>query len=191
MRVVMEIEKLSRRLVLGDGEEYTIVRPGISLCLHYGEPAERVAPAIATILEEYIQYIPPGALQTYLGADGRWKKATKRTFTSILKNLRSVGPGEYAGFHLGQEPIDNVGNFGGHFFGSPLQDPFFTLKTCLLYLEFPADVSDFSSLDALEGFVRRVALAHRFDSGYCGYAFKHLQMTFDHEAAQAIGRMAM
>ena len=40
----MEYDKLTRQLVLG-GIEYTVVRPGISLCLLYAEPAERIAPA--------------------------------------------------------------------------------------------------------------------------------------------------
>ena len=53
-----------------------------------------------------------------------------------------MGPGEYAEFHLGQEPLDNVGDFGSHFKGSPLNKSFYPLETCLLYLEFPADLPD-------------------------------------------------
>ena len=84
-----------------------------------------------------------------------------------------------------------MGDFGSHFKGSPLNKSFYPLETCLLYLEFPADPSGFSTLDALVEFARKVALVSKFDSGYCGYAFKHLHMTLRSEAFSAIGKMAM
>ena len=55
----MEYDKLTRQLILG-GIEYTVVRPGTSLCLLYAEPAERIAPSITEMLEGYLVYRPNG-----------------------------------------------------------------------------------------------------------------------------------
>jgi len=186
----MDMDQLTCRIIIG-GTEYTVVRPGITLCLLHAEPAVTLAPAIADIVEEYINFIPDGALQTYLSANGTWKKATKRTFTSALGKLRTTGRGEYAEFHFGQEPLRNVGEYGAHFKGSPLADDFFPLETCILYLEFPANLSEFTNIDKFIEFVHRVAASRDFDSGFCGYAFKHLHMSLRHEAFKAIGKMAM
>jgi hypothetical protein len=186
----MDLAQLTRRVV-ESGTEYTIVRPGITLCLLYANPAMTIGPAIADILEEYIKFIPNNALQTYLSADGTWKKSTKRTFNSTLGKLRATGPGEYAEFHFGQEPLANVGKYGAHFKASPLDDDAVPLEDCILYLEFPATLSEFADVDAFIAFVNKIALLCDFDSGYCGYAFKHLHMTFRREAFKAIGKMAM
>ena len=84
-----------------------------------------------------------------------------------------------------------MGGYGAHFYGSPLNDEFYPLEDCILYLEFPADLSEFTDVDQFLEFVKKVALLCEFDSGYCGYAFKHLQMSLRHEAFEAIGKMAM
>ncbi|MCG8597673.1 MAG: DUF3396 domain-containing protein [Kiloniellales bacterium] len=177
--------------VVERGLEYTIVRPGISFCLIYSTPAEMIAPAVADILEEYMAFIPQGALQAYLAADGTWKQANKRVFGSTLRKLRSIESGNYAEFHFGQEPLANVGDFGAHFKGGPLADDFFPNESCTLYLEFPLSYSDPGCADRLVEFVKNIALMCRFDSGYCGYAFKHLHMTFCSESYEFIGRLAM
>ena len=186
----MDLAQLTCRVVEGS-TEYTIVRPGITLCLLYAKPAMTIGPAIAEILEEYIRFIPDNALQTYLSADGTWKNSTKRTFNSTLRKLRSISPEENAEFHFGQQPPANVENYGAHFKASPLDDDSVPLEDCILYLEFPATLSEFTDVDAFIAFVRKVALLCDFDSGYCGYAFKHLHMTFRREAFKAIGRMAL
>jgi Protein of unknown function (DUF3396) len=177
--------------VLSGGTEYTIVRPGIALCMLYAKPASEIAPAIAEILEAYLEFIPPGALQSYLSPNGAWKKLTRKTYEATLAGLRSTRPGEFAEFHLGQEPLRNVGRFGAHFEASPLADSFFALEDNILYLEFPADLTEFTTADGLIEFVRRTALLCEFDSGFCGYAFNNLHMTFVNETFEAISHMAM
>ena len=184
----MDLDQITTRIVKG-GVEYTIVRPGISLCLLYGESAVTLAPAVARILEQYIRFVPPASLQTYLTADGTWKKMNSRTLDTTLRTLRSISPDEYAEFHFGQEPVRNVGDFGAHFYAGPLEKSRPT-RDAALYLEFPADVTAFT-LDQLVDFVRAIACSHPFDSGHCGYAFKNLQMSLRREAFKAIGRMAM
>ena len=72
----MDLTQLTRHVVYG-GVDYTYLRPGITLCLIYAEPAQTLAPAVADILEAYIDFIPADSLQTYLAANGTWKKATK------------------------------------------------------------------------------------------------------------------
>ncbi len=97
------------------GIEYVMVRPGISVCLWYAQPAQVLAPAVADILKKYIEFIPAASLSTYLTAGGTWKAMTPKVLKSTLDEMRSIGAGEYAEFHLGQEPARNVGRFGAHF----------------------------------------------------------------------------
>lgn len=186
----LDLDRLTVRVV-ERGVEYTIVRPGIVLCLFFAEPALVLAPAVADILEAYVRFIPPGALQSFLAADGTWKKATRKTFTTTLGKLRAIRAGEYAEFHLGQEPLASVGQYGAHFKAGPLADDFFPLEDCVLYLEFPADPAEVGGVERLVGFVEEIVRLHPFDSGHCGFAFKHLHMTFRREAFKAIGAMAM
>lgn len=186
----MDLDKLTRRVVSGS-TEYTIVRPGITLCLLYAKPAITLASVVADILEMYISFIPDGALQTYLSKGGTWKKATKNIFNTTLRQLRATGPGEYIEFHFGQEPLRNVGKYGAHFQGSPLNDDFYPLEDCILYLEFPPDLTEFTTTDEFLKFLYRVARLCDYDSGYCGYAFNHLHMSFLREAFNEIGKMAM
>jgi len=186
----MEFERLVTRVV-ERGIEYAIVRPGVSLCLLYPEPAEVISSSIADILDKYLEFISPQTLGTYQSRDGTWKKASARTFNSIKKQLHTVGPGEHAEFHLGQEPLANVGSYGAHYEGSTLDDEVLTLQDNLLYLEFPEDVCDEAGADELLEFVTEVAQMQRFDSGYLGYAFKHLLMTFRSQSFAAISQNAM
>jgi hypothetical protein len=186
----MDLQKLTC-VVRDGGAPHTVVRPGITLCLFYAEPAWKVAPAVADILEAYIAFVPTGALQTYLAPDGRWKKATQRTFNSTLEGLRTTKKKENAGFNFGQEPLATVGNYGAHFTASPMDDPFFALETAVLYLEFPPELSRVTDTDQFIEFVRTVCLMHPFDSGYCGLAFKYLHLTFLEEAFDAIGKWAL
>jgi len=186
----MDPEKLTCRIVQ-ENTRYTIVRPGITLCLFYAEPSRTLGPAVADILEAYMKFVPAGALQTYLSGKGTWKVATKRTFTTTLAELRDTSEGGPSEFHFGQEPLANVGKYGAHFVGAALDDESFPLETCVLYLEFPFDLSEFSNTSDFVEFVKKVALIHAFDSGYCGCAFNHLRMTFLDDAFEAIGKLAL
>jgi len=186
----MNFDELTRRIDQQD-KEYVFLRPGISLCLLYSEPASTIGPAIAAILEEYVRFIQDGALQTYISNDGTWKPLTKRAYNALLGRLRGTRIGEYAEFHLGQEPLANVGHFGAHFSGSPLSNKTFHSEDCILYLEFPFDVSQFTTLAEFEAFVHRIAASLDFDSGYCGYAFKHLHLTFRRDAFKEIAKLAL
>ncbi len=67
----------------------------------------------------------------------------------------------------------------------------FRWKTVFCTSSFQPLCPEFTDVDAFIEFVRKVALLCDFDSGYCGYAFKHLHMTFRREAFKAIGRMAL
>ena len=186
----MNFDQLVARVTKG-GIEYTIVRPGISLCLWYAEPAETLAPTIANILEEYIRFVPPQSLQTYYAQSGTWKRLNSRILNSTLEKLRFVSPGENAEFHFGQEPVRNVGKFGAHFEGTPLDDEILVHEDNPLYLEFPEDVLEWTNIERFYEFVHKVASMRQFDSGYCGYAFKHLFMSHLAESFEAISHMAM
>lgn len=171
--------------------EYINVRPGISLCLWYAEPAQTLATAIADILEEYIAFIPPGSLQTYLSPKGEWKVMSIKKLDLTLRNLRTVGPGEYFDFHFGQAPVRNVGRFAAHFYGSPLDDEILVNEDNMLYLEFPDDFLESVSADDFVTFIYKVAAMREFDSGYCGYAFQHLFMSLRKESFLDISHKAM
>lgn len=173
------------------GIEYVNVRPGISLCLWYAEPVQTLAAAVADILEEYIAFIPPGSLQTYLSPKGEWKVMSTKKLNAILREMRSVGPDEYFEFHFGQEPVRNVGRFGAHFYGSPLADAILVHEDNWLYLEFPDDLFESVPVGDFVAFVARVGAMREFDSGYCGYAFKHLFMSLLKESFLDISHKAM
>lgn len=171
--------------------EYVNVRPGISLCLWYAEPVDTLAVAIADILEAYVAYIPPGSLQTYLSPKGEWRLMNAKTLNSTLREMRAVGPGEEFEFHFGQEPARNVGRFAAHFYGSPLDDETLVHEDNMLYLEFPDNLFESVSVDDFVDFVARVGAMREFDSGYCGYAFKHLFMSLVEESYLDISHKAM
>ncbi len=61
----------------------------------------------------------------------------------------------------------------------------------MLYLEFPDDFLEETSIEKFIEFVRSVAAVAPFDSGFCGYAFKHLFMSLLDEAFEFIGQKAM
>jgi hypothetical protein len=183
----MPLEELNRRLVR-KGNEYLFLRAGISVCFFYAEAGITLGPAVAEILEKYMSFIPAGALQTYLAADGTWKKLDKRALNKTLSALGSIGAQDFAEVHFGQEPAGNVGQYGVHFKASPLQDTFYPRETCVLYLEFPVELPDATALVEL---VTAIASFHEFDSGHCGCAFKHLHMTFRGQAFEEIGKLAM
>src|SRR5918996_1291112 len=54
---VMDLKKLTC-VVMDGGAPHTVVRPGITLCLFYAEPAWQVASAVADILETYMAFAP-------------------------------------------------------------------------------------------------------------------------------------
>jgi hypothetical protein len=171
--------------------EYVNVRPGISLCLWYAEPVQTLAAAVADILGEYIAFIPPESLQTYLSPKGVWKVMSAKRLDSTLREMRSVGPDEYFEFHFGQEPVRNVGMFAAHFYGSPLAHKILVHEDNMLYLEFPDDFLESVSVEDLFAFVVRVGAMRQFDSGYCGYAFQHLFMSLRKESFLDISHKAM
>jgi hypothetical protein len=173
-----------------DGE-YMIVRPGFSICFIYADTADEIGLDVARILEEYLEFIPDGALQTYLSDSGSWKKATHRTFNSVFANLLDVGEGNYSEFHFGQEPAGNVGDYGAHFKAGPLDDELFDKEANILHLEFPMEFAALPAAERLAEFFARIVRIRAPDSGYCGYAFKHLFMTFANEALEFIARKAM
>lgn len=186
----MDLERVTRSVVLG-GTEYTFLRAGVTLCLLYPQPARTLAPVVADILQDYLDFVPDGALQTYLSASGTWRRATGRTITTTLRELRGIDPEHYAEFHFGQAPPRNVGQFGAHFNASPPNRSGRPTNNASLYLEFPADLETFTSIEDFVDFVRKVALRCEFDSGFCGYAFKHLHMSLRREAFKEIDKMAM
>jgi hypothetical protein len=61
----------------------------------------------------------------------------------------------------------------------------------MLYLEFPDDLFESVSVDDFIAFVVRVGAIREFDSGYCGYAFKHLFMSLLDESFLDISHNAM
>lgn len=186
----MNFDDISGRAVI-NGAEYTYVRAGLTLCLFYSRPAATIGPAIADVFEAYKNFIPEGALQSYLSQDGTWKKTTTRTFNTVLAKLRPPKPFPIMDFYFGQEPLASVGNYGAYYKADALADDFFPHNSNVLYLEFPAHVSDFTTIDQFLAFVVKVAQIGEFDSGFCGHAFNHLHMTFLREAFLAIGKMAM
>ncbi len=171
--------------------EYLIVRPGISICMIYDEPASSIGADIAKILEMYLAFVPSGSLQTYLSNSATWKKLSQSVMSKKIGALRQLRAGAFAGFHFGQEPLANVGEYGAHFKAGPLTDDFFDREANILYLEFPLSYAEGEHAHRLATFFELVVNVRPPDSGYCGYAFKHLLMTFTKEAIDFISQKCM
>jgi hypothetical protein len=172
------------------GTEFVIVRPGISLVLYSEVPLSALGPAVADVLEQYLAFVPPKALETYYAPTGTYKKLTPRILPTTLKTLRSLPKGaQYYEFHFGQGPEGGVGLYAAHFIGTWLADKKrYPLETNLLTLEFPADLLDRVSVGDFLGWVVRAAETLPYVSGNAGYAFQHPH-TFSSEAPAAIGRL--
>ncbi|ESY00350.1 type VI immunity family protein [Mesorhizobium sp. LNJC405B00] len=186
----MNLDQLNHVVTMRSGD-YLAVRPGLSICLFYAEPASEISADVARILEAYMDFIKPNYLNSYLATDGAWKSAKSKVFSSTLENLRRVKKGNFAEFHFGQEPNSNVGEFGAHYKAGPLNDPFFDRSTNVLHLEFPLYYAEEPQAARLASFVEQLIRFRMPDSGYCGYAFKHLFMTFTDQAFAFIASKAM
>jgi hypothetical protein len=186
----MDLSSLNYEIETDDGPQL-IARPGLSICMIYAQPADEIGPYVARILDAYLKFIPQGALETYLAGNGNWKTLTPRVLKATFDNLNDVGKGLYSEFHFGQEPAGNVGEYGANFKAGPLNDPFFDREANILHLEFPLDYAEPENAERLAGFFLEAVRILPPDSGYCGYAFKHLFMTFIEDALDYIGTKAM
>jgi hypothetical protein len=183
-------ESLVKELVLRSGT-YVMVRPGITLRLSYPEPIQTLGPAIASVLEQYLQFIGPESLQTYLASSGTWKALSKGGLTKNLRELRSIPRHyEFVEYHYGHGTPANVGDYGAHFKGWNLANEDYPLRENLLLLEFPANFFERKPVDQFVDFVAAVASSHPFGSGGAGYSFKNLHLSFRDQAFAAIGAMA-
>jgi hypothetical protein len=189
----MDWSRLTHTINAASGT-YTIVAPGITLWLTTATPLPELGPLVADVLERYLAFVPPDALDHYLAANGTYKKLTKKAVADTLKRLRSVTSRvEYLSFHFGQGPGGGVGEYGAHFLGSNLDHEDSTpLETNLLLLEFPVGQLEATPPDDFVRFA--IAAADGLgdlNSGVGGYAFKHPQMMFRNEAMNAIARLAL
>lgn len=186
----MNIESLKREIVRPSGT-YVALRSGITLRLTYPTPIQALGSAIADILEQYMAFIQPDALNTYLAADGTWKKLSLKILNRDLGELRAIPRRyEFVEYHYGHGVSASVGDYGIHFVGSNLGKKRPPLEENLLLLEFPADFLERRSPQAFIDFVFRVTERFPFGSGVAGYSFQHLHMTFRGAAHEAISEFA-
>lgn len=170
---------------------YVMIRPGLTLRLSYPEPIQKLGPYVAEVIQQYLEFIRPESLHTYLASNGTWKSLSPATLKRNLTELRAVPKKyEFVEYHYGHGQPAHVGQYGLHFTGSNLAGDTWPLEENLLLLEFPHDFIEQRSPEPLVEFAAKVASGHPFGSGSLGYSFRHLHLTHTSQAYEEIARMA-
>ena len=177
------------RAIKAFGKDVLVVRPGLSLFLYSDQPLIEFGSGVAQLIERYVETVPQGALDAYLGTKG-YKSLTKRVLNQQFATLRSVPP-EYEFLETyykdGVDP--SCGTYGVRLQASRLDDPDKPLETNLLAFDWPASApGDASPLEQIIDLARMALRTVRVVSGNAGFTFLHPQ-TFPSEARRFIQSM--
>jgi Protein of unknown function (DUF3396) len=180
---------LRLQLKLRSGE-YCAVRVGVTLVVYYAKPMRELAEVVQRLIDLYLSFVPDHSIQSMLSTTGVWREFSKQSLSAGLRKLAADGA-DYRSIHLGSEASANVGEYGFHFFGSNFSKiDVSPRETCAAIFEFPAGALARDSKGRFEEFVVAVAESETFESGYGGYAFKHLFETWRDQALPWIGQRA-
>ncbi len=159
-------------------KESITCRPGIALALYSEVDLTQAAAAAADVLESYLEFVPPGSLDTRWTSSGTWASLTPRTITLQLKEWREkVTPKWVASdvFYGQGEPPGSVGTHAFRFRGVQVKagdSEHQRRRTSSIGMEFPLDLFDRLSPADFIRFVVRCAARYPFSSGNAGLAFK-------------------
>ncbi|WP_457331029.1 type VI immunity family protein [Rhizobacter sp. P5_C2] len=183
------LEELQLQLNVRSGE-YCAARTGVTLVLYYGRSTRNLAGAVGRLVDLYLAAIPEGAMRSTLSATGIWRGYTKQGLSTQLRRLTAQDV-EYTSIHLSSGEPAHMGDYGFHFFGSDLSNfELWPRETCSCILEFPLSVLRPGRREHFEDFVAEAAAVEPFESGYAGYAFKHLSETWGDQAMPWIAQKA-
>jgi hypothetical protein len=183
------VNDLQLQLKVRSGE-YCAARLGVTLVVYYARPMRELAGVVGRLADLYLSFIPDGSIQSMLSTTGVWRDFTKQSLAAGLRKLTAEGA-EYRSIHFGSGAPANVGEYGFHFFGSTLSHADVSpLETCALVLEFPCSALEDDAKQRFEEFVVTVTELAAFESGYGGYAFKHLFETWRDQALPWIAQRA-
>lgn len=167
--------------------EYCAARVGVTLVLYYAKSVQELADIVPEMYRLYTSFIPKGALKSLAGVKGGWLKTSKRALMSRFNQLHKEGI-DFTSISLSSAEPGHVGDYGFHFFGSDLcHIQYYPRETCSFIMEFPFEIPQEHFLE----FVTAAASITDFESGYGGYAFKHLHLTWRGQALDWISGLSL
>jgi len=161
------------------------LRTGLSLVLYSAGSVHEIAPAVAGVIESYLQFVPPRTLRNHFtndaSGDGTYAALTEKVVERDLKTLRAL-PRKKKAFTLDyvQGSGTGPGTHSVFFEGTRLEKPRGSEdETNLLRLDVPSDVLRSPGLDAFLDFIIRISSMFPFQTGNCGLCLQRLAMGND------------
>ena len=184
-----ELEGLTLRLKARSGE-YCAARTGVTLVLYYGKSMRDMAAPLTKLLDAYFAVIPDGSIRSILSQSGVWREFTKAGLAMRVRKLASEGT-DFTSINLSSGDPSHVGEYGLHFFGTDLSNfDVSPREACSCTFEFPLSVLKLEYRHLFESFVAEICDLEPFESGYAGYAFKHLTRSWRDQALAWIAQKA-
>ena len=178
---VQTLERLTLQLSMRSGD-YCGARTGVTLVLFHGKRMQELVGTVARLFDLYLAAIPEGVICSAQSPSGQWREYSARRLATRLRLMGSE-QADYENIHLSSGEMGSVGEYGFHFFGSDLTN--FDIKPrecCCCVMEFPISALDVVNRGRFEEFVVAATDLEPVESGYAGYAFKHLSMTWREQA---------
>ncbi|SHM78264.1 Protein of unknown function [Rhizobacter sp. OV335] len=170
--------------------EYCVARTGVTLVLYFGKSTRDLAPSVSKLVALYLAAIPEDSIRSILSTTGVWRDFTKAGLASRLRKLAAEDV-DFVSIDLSSGEPGNVGEYGFHFFGTDLSNfEVWPREACSCVFEFPLAMLNADQRGRFEQFIATAADVEPFESGYAGYAFKHLFMTWRDEAHEWIAQKA-
>jgi hypothetical protein len=168
------------------GNDYIVVRPGISLIFFLDEPLEVSCSAVADLIDLFFFTVPRATLRSYLAKNGYYKPLTDRQITKDLKMLRNL-PADYQGYTLSYSEAE-FGAAGAYAidFKAMAPHPIAPDSSNLVRVAFPEDVLDSWGEPRFLQLITDAAQCLPFSSGYAGFAFH--RSAFESESIAEIVR---
>jgi hypothetical protein len=183
------LNELQFQLKLRDGD-YCAARTGVTLVMFYGKPMRELAAVVTRLLERYLSFIPEGAIRCALSPSGEWREFKKQGLRAAIRRL-TAEDADYEAIHLSSGAPGHVGEYGFHFYGSNFTRPEISPReTCACIMEFPVMALAREEKNRFAEFAAEIAEVEPFESGYGGYAFKHLFETWRNKALGWIAQRA-
>jgi Type VI immunity for VRR-NUC len=168
---------------------FSAVRAGVTLVLYYAKPMRDMTQAVGKFVEEYLAVVPEGSIRSMLTPSGVWREFTIDSVKRRVRRLSADGL-DYSSLHISSGAPANVGDYGLHFFGSNLKNTDIKPdEACASIFEFPLMIARDEPHRFID-FAARIAEIEPFESGFGGYAFKHLSETWRDQALAWIGQHA-
>lgn len=186
---VKELDALRLQLKMRSGE-YCVVRTGVTLVLYYGKSMRDMVAPLTRLLDAYFAAIPENSIRSMLSNSGVWREFSKAGLATRVRKLASDGV-DFTSINLGSGEPSHVGEYGFHFFGTDLSSfDVSPREACSCMFEFPLSMLNAEHRERFESFVAEICDAESFESGYAGYAFKHLTRSWRDQALAWIAQKA-